>query len=394
MAQFQGQLSQNQVKTWLYNQIISIMTFVDNVGTDFDSLVSKFRVDGSKYGDRKQYVSLELPVVNDFVMDSQTDTNALATHRTKGYLEDIKLDKFKKIALTADSYITPLAFGTEGAFAQFNAALIGTIREAKKVHDAMTFNVRLGTAVATSTAQNVTVTFAGTETAQEKTLMIAKALADVETKLKFPSKNFTDLTGGEYVRSYNLSDFVVVGNSEVVNELVYEGMPVTYHKDGLFKTLGEDVLLPDMFGTCIDTSAKLAAISASTPAAGKPINSSTGAYTPGVANANGKVCSMVEKSVTVGGTTTYIRPGDEIPSGATVAATGTPNFGLGEVYMVDTKVLFKIVHKDALPFMSALELSTEFVNPANANSINHYLFWAYNSNDRIIGVPLITIKKN
>lgn len=359
MAIATGTLTRNQVKSWMYNQIISIMTFIDNVGTDFDELVNKFRVDGSKYGDKKQYISLELPKVSDFVMDSEEALNVLKTHRTQGKLEEITLDTFKRVALTSDSYITPLAFGNEGAFAQYNSALLATMREAKKVYDSLTFDVALGCAKSSIGDQTRTITFTTVSGDTEATnrlhaQAIAKELADIQVALKYPSTKYNDFG---YLRSYNLSDFVIVFNSDELNKIVYMDKPTIYN-DGFFSELGKYSMPPEFFGTIKTTG--------------------------GTVGASDNLYAYKQKEYTISGQAVEVRPGEKLPVGAAYEA--------GDAYTVDANVLFKVVHKDALPFMSALELGTQFVNAGNANSTNSYLFWGHNTPERIKGVPLITVR--
>lgn len=345
-------LTKSQLHSWLYAQIISIMTFTDNVGTSFDSLVNKFRVDGSRYGDQKQYISLELPNATDFVPDSEDDLNVLKVNRLQGTIEAVKLDTFKKLFCTTDSYITPLAFGEDGAFSQFNSAMVSTLREAMRVYDGLTFSCIVGTTEATTGAgQQQEIELDGDETPQEFTLKVAKKIADIKEDLKYPSTEFNDLG---YLRSYNPEDFVTVAVSEVATQMLWEALPVTYHKDGLADF---DYTLPARFFGDLKTSN---------------------------GTSDGTVRTAIAMSYTSGGKVYNLNAGDLIPSGITYKAN--------EAYAPNEDIICKFVHKNALPYMSALEMGTEWVNPSNGNSVTHYLYFARGCN-RITGVPVITLRK-
>lgn len=53
-------LNQNKIFAALYNQIISIDTFADNIKGTYSELVDKARVDGGLYGDTKVYLSTDV----------------------------------------------------------------------------------------------------------------------------------------------------------------------------------------------------------------------------------------------------------------------------------------------------------------------------------------------
>ena len=114
------------------------------------------------------------------------------------------------------------------------------------------------------------------------------------------------------------------------------------------------------------------------------------------------ICSMVECDLTVSATTYHLFPGDELPAGTVLAAStaGDGSDGkmlYGDIYIVNDKVLFKIIHKDALKYMSAFETNSEFWNPKNL-STNRYLTFGYSDpfkddGIRLLNYPLITVVK-
>ena len=59
-------------------------------------------------------------------------------------------------------------------------------------------------------------------------------------------------------------------------------------------------------------------------------------------------------------------------------------------YQVDPKIICKLVHKDAVKYMSSFETATEFWNPKNLTT-NRYLTWAYANPQLLNGYPFITL---
>ena len=200
------------------------------------------------------------------------------------------------------------------------------------------------------------------------------------------SRNYND---DAFLRSYNPADLKVIWNAKYVNEIKKVDVPTIYNNAGLVDKLDEEVLPERYFGTLIADATALAAISASTPTTGKPIDSDDGAYTPGTNNANGKVCSMIEWSGTVSGTDYHIFPGDELPVGATVG-TGK-QFLVGQIFVPNAKVIAKVLVKYP-PFMSAFEVGTSFYNPMTLAE-NHYLTFGHNTLAHLKAYPMVTIKE-
>lgn len=198
------------------------------------------------------------------------------------------------------------------------------------------------------------------------------------------SRDFNDYGN---LRSYDMSDIQVIWNAKYVNEIKKIDLPSIFHNEGLVDKFAEHVLPKRYFGTTI-TASNIANFSAGTPSAGKPINSSTGAYTPGSNNANGIVRSRVEKDVKVSNEDYHVFAGDEIPAGATVGSG--KQFGYGEVYIPDETVICKVVVK-LPPYMSAFEVGTSFFN-AKSLTENHYLTFGHNTLEYLKNYPFITVK--
>jgi hypothetical protein len=78
----------------------------------------------------------------------------------------------------------------------------------------------------------------------------------------------------------------------------------------------------------------------------------------------------------------FYQAGQLIASGKTVTANST--------YTVDSKIIGKLVHKEAIPFMSAFSVGTSFYDQQKLRE-NHWLTFGHNTLDYIRNFPIITI---
>ena len=391
MATFSGQLRSNEIFSALYNMIISQQVFADNLGKN-QTLVDKARVDGGLYGDTKLYYSTDVLKSAPWGNDSEA-TNLLALHRpTAPKCQAIHLDVFRQISLTVDNYLSKRAWGTEGAFGEFTQVMLGWIRDTKKIYDGTLYNAFIGSTETSTGKQLVEVDItsaissASTQLEADKleAFAIAQAIADLLVEMGDYSRDFND---NQYLRSYSEDEIKVIWNAKYVNKIRKVDVPTIFHKDGLVDKLDGDILPARYFGTTI-TSDNVSDYSASTPTAGKPIDSDDDTYVPGSNNANGCIRAKVEKDVTVSAVAYHLFPGDEIPAGSTIKASGT--FEYGEVYIEDANIIAKVVTK-LPPMMSAFEVGTSFFNPKSLTE-NHYLTFGHNTLEYLENYPFITVK--
>ena len=393
MPAFTGSLHANLIFASIYNMIISQQVFADNIQKN-QTLVDKARVDGGLYGDTKLFYSTDVLKTRAWGGDSEA-ANLLAVNRPKApECQEITMSVYRQIDVTVDAFLTKQAWMDEGAFSNFNGVILSWLQETRRVYDGTLYNAFIGTTVSATGKQSRTVdvtTAVGSATGEEANRLEAQAiaadLADLIVEMGDYSRDFNDY---QQMRSYDESSLMVIWNASYVNKLRYVDLPTIFHKEGLDAALklSQEYLPSRYFGTVL-TSSNIATYSASTPAAGKPINSSTGAYTPGSNNANGTVRTLYEVEVTVSGTKYNLFPGDEIPSGATVKASG--DFELGTVYIERSDVLYKVVTV-LPPYMSAFEVGTSFFN-ARALNENHYLTFGHNPLEYLKGKPFITAFK-
>jgi hypothetical protein len=389
-------LTANEIYDTLANMIISQQVFADNLGEN-QTLVDEARVDGGLYGDTKLYYATDVLKSHVWGNDSEA-SNLLSLDRAADpEVQAIKLDNFRQIRLTNDNYMSKRAFADEGAFSSFNSVMLGWLRDTKRVFDGTLYNVYVGTAQTSTGKQTKTIdlgtgsghplyNLTGVEKEQMEAMLIAQGLADLFVEMGDYSRDFNDY---QNLRSYAKDGIKVIWNSAYVNKIRKVDLPTIFHKDGLVDKFEEKILPARYFGTVI-TASNISSYSASTPAAGKPIDSDTNVYTPGVGNANGCIRACIEKDVTVSATAYHVFPGDEIPAGATIVAS-TGDFLPGEVYIEQADVICKVLTK-LPPYMSAFEVGTTFFNPRSLTE-NHYLTFGYNTLAYLKNYPMITVKK-
>ena len=125
VTNFNGQLRANEIYSAIFNAIISQTVFADNIAGTKSALVDRARVDGSMYGDTKLYYATDVLKSTAWGNDAEAE-NLLKLHRPKAPdCQKITLDVFRKIALTVDNYLSKRAWGTEGAFSDFNSVMLG-----------------------------------------------------------------------------------------------------------------------------------------------------------------------------------------------------------------------------------------------------------------------------
>lgn len=368
---FTGTLNQNEIFAALYNMIISQQVFADNIYDTKSTLADMSRVDGTLYGDTKLYYSTD--VLKSFAWTNDAEAqNLLKLHRPEApECQAITIDTFRMIPITVDNYLSKRAFSTEGAFSAFNSQMLGWMRDTKKVYDATLFNSFVGTHASTG-KQNVAINLptepegsAGITLEAYNRLVaqaIAEEMANLIVDLEDVSRDYNDYGN---LRSYNVNDLVFVWNAEWVNKIKKLDLPTIFHKDGLIDKFAQHTLPARYFGN---------------------INT-TGGTT--VAN-NTTIRSLIEKDYNTVepdkagyDAKKHIFPGDLLPNSTAYSAN--------ETYTEDANVIFKVYHKNSIPFMTAFETGTEFFNPRSLTS-THYLIWGYNSLESLKNYPFITAK--
>ena len=336
------------------------------------------RVDGTLYGDTKLYYSTDVLKSFEWTNDAEA-ANLLKLHRPEApEVQAITIDQFRMIPITVDNYLSKRAFATEGAFSAFNSQMLGWMRDTKKVYDATMFNSFVGTHQAgleddgKGAKQNLTIALPAepegvddynTEAYNRLVAQtIATEMANLIVDLEDVSRDYNDYGN---LRSYNVNDLVFVWNAEWVNKIKKLDLPTIFHKDGLIDKFAQHTLPARYFG-----------------------NVNTNSGTTGGSNIT--VRSLIEKDYNtvepdkVGyDASKHIFPGDLLPSNTA--------YNANETYSEDGSIVFKVYHKNSVPFMTAFETGTEFFNPRSLTS-THYLIWGYNDLESLKNYPFITAK--
>lgn len=365
MANFNGQLRSNEIFAALYNMIISQQVFADNIYDTKASLVDMSRVDGSLFGDTKLFYSTDVLKSAPWGNDAEA-ANLLNLYRPDApECQAITIDTFRQICLTVDNYLSKRAWGTEGAFSEFNSVMLGWIRDTKRVYDSTLFNTYVGTAESNVGRQAITITV-GAEPAADATntdieaynrltaQTIAMNMSNLMVDLEDVTRDFNDYGN---LRSFNSEDLIAVWNSEAVNKINKLDIPMIFNGLEIDKK-GEYTLPARYFGT---------------------INTNGGT----VPASNISIRSLVEMDYEVDGEITHVFSGDLLPAGATYLANTT--------YTQDNTIAFKIMHKRSVPYMSAFEVGTSFFNPKSLTE-THYLTYGHNTLEYLKNYPFITVR--
>ena len=305
--------------------------------------------------------------------------NLLKLHRPEApECQAITIDTFRMIPITVDNYLSKRAFSTEGAFSAFNSQMLGWMRDTKRVYDATLFNSFVGTHQAgledtgKGAKQNISIALpAEPDDATEVNIeaynrlvaqTIAAEMANLIVDLEAVSRDYNDYGN---LRSYNVNDLVFVWTAEWVNKIKRLDLPTIFHKDGLIDKFAQHTLPARYFGNV----------------------NTTGGTTP---SSNLVIRSLIEKDYNTVepdkagyDASKHIFPGDLLPASTAYEAY--------ETYTEDATVVFKVYHKNSIPFMTAFETGTEFFNPRSLTS-THYLIWGYNTLESIKNYPFITAK--
>lgn len=395
---FTGDLNTNEFYNGLYNMLRLAYVYADNLDALDDSLANKYRADGGMYHDKSVYTDMD--ILYSRVWDPD-DTNVLAPEQVvKPVQEEITVNQFRQIGLYTDEYLSKRAWMDASTYDSFRSVVQKQVSDTKRVFEQKLINTYIGTVYQPQYAGqklNVTIDLpvvADDAEAQNRlqAQTIAKTIGDIFIELKDPSRTFNYL---RFMKAFNEEDFDVVWNADFYNQILFTDLPTIFHKDNLLKT-GRS-LPAYYFG---DTPA-----SGTTVADGTTVRSlkeyvilvdTSGDYT----------------TSTVGANLIHVFPGDLLPNKTPITSGRTgDNFakytsssfrdqGYTQTvscatkacaYVSNAKIICKIIHKDAIKYLSSFETGTEFWNPKNLTS-NRYLTWAYADPNILLGYPLIVLK--
>lgn len=348
MPTFNGTLNRNHIQNALFNMIISQDVIGGSIKANYN-LVDKARVDGTLYGDTKLYIDTPTLVSVAWNQDGVDETNVLALHRPPApKTQAITMGVYRQVRLTKDDYMSKQAFGTEGAFAQYQSVLDSRLNKTKEVYDNTTYNAFFGTVEATKEVEIALsdITATGVEKNKLEGEMIAQSIADLIADMKDYGYEYTK---NGFLRAFGDEDIHIVWNTKFLNKIRKYAMPEIFNELSIDK-FGEDQLPARFFG---EVNADATAGDGST------------------------VRSLVEQVI---GTNHYF-PGELIKTTDTAPAKTS--------YTVDEDVICKVYTK-LPPYMSAFNVGTSFFNAKNL-STNMYQTWGHNVLEALDSEALVTV---
>lgn len=351
MGTFTGSLKPNKIQSALFNMIISQDVIGGSIKANYN-LVDKARVDGSMYGDTKLYIDTPTLVSVPWVQDSEEALNLLKTFRPAApKTQAITLDVFRQVAVTKDEYLSKQAFGTEGAFTQYQSILDSRLNKTKEVYDNTTYNAFFGTVagVKEEEVEISSITATGVEKTRLSAEMIAQKVADLIADMKDYGYEYTK---NGFLRAFGDEDIHVVWNTAYINEIRKVSLPNIYHKDGLIDKFGEDQLPSRFFGSVVTGKVEVA--------------SNKGTYR-----------SLIEQ--VIGGK--HYFAGEKIDANVEIPA--------GTSYLENPNIICKVYTK-LPPYMSAFNVGTSFFNASNL-STNMYQTWGHNTLEALDSEAIVTV---
>lgn len=366
-VQFNGQLNTNSIYTALYNMIIGQYVSDHSLSKVYSQLLNDNRKEGTMYGDTLIYYAVSPLSTKEWKGDAEA-ANLLKLNRAKAPEQQaFTIDQFRQISLTLDDYLSKQAWGTPSAFSDFNSAMMKMMNTTKEMYETSLFNSFVGTTESTTGNQDITITLPDADGATDETnqeaarrmtaTMIAEKLGDLVIDMQDFTSEYNDY-GIRY--SYDPSELAIVWNASVYNTILKRDLPTIFHKDGLLdgESLKNYVIPERYFGK---------------------VNASGGT----VAASNKTIRSLIETDYKVSEVVTHVFPGELLPDGATYEANTT--------YTEDNTILFKIIGKESVPFMSGFTVTTSFYNPASLTT-NYYTTFGYNTLDYRADYPFVTVR--
>ena len=386
MANFTGSLNTNEFYNSIYNMLRLSYVYADNLAGLDDSLANKYRADGGMYNDQSIYTDMD--IIYSRVWDPD-DTNVLAPEAVvKPVQQTITTDKFRQIGLYTDEYLSKRAWMDAAKYDEFRAVVQKQVSETKKVFEQKLVDTFVG-GIQNGGAQDVTLTLPTDSNAEAQNRLQAQAIAtkigDLFVDLKDSNEKYNK---NGFTKSFKMEDFDIVWNSEYYNKMLYTDLTTIFHNENLLKQ--GHVMPSRYFCTFV--------LGAASTADGSTIIARREYFIP-VGN-NGEYAAAGPK-------VKHVFPGDVLPKGTPVNATGADTFASitttingrsrtvkaatsAYAAKLQSKVICKLIHKDAIKYMSSFETGTEFWNPKNLTT-NRYLTWAYAEPETLDGYPIITI---
>lgn len=382
-------LNQNIITAALFNMIISQQVFDSEVAST--SLADRFKVDGTLFGDTKLYHSFDIGSPEDWLNDEEAPDLLKLVRNKSGKTQSITMGVYKIIAITTDQYLSKQAFMGNGTFAEYTSFLKGSLRKIKRVYDRSIINVHVGTLKPSTTRCDLQITTPKGATTEETNRLEAQTLAsEIEILKADLEDNNRDFNALNYLRSYDVSDFIAIWNVRVHSRIRKIDLPTIFHKDINEGGDFTEYDLPEKWFGSVATSDLTLPTSAPATVTNRILEN-------GWYDVSETEIALVAKP---DNNSIYLWAGDAVPYkgqvyqdyvrgiSVTVQSTTLPK---EYYYVVDNSIAFMLVHKDALPYMSGFETATEFWNSRSLTSTN-YLIFGHNNLEFIEEYPRIKVR--
>lgn len=347
MAAFTGQLNVNHIQSALYNMIISQDILGGSIRNNYN-LVDRAKDEAGLYGDTKLYIDVPNLTPADWVQDSEDAINLLKLHRPEApKTQALVINVFKQVALTKDDYLSKQAFGTQGAFVQYQSILDSRLNKTKEVYLNKTYNTFLGN-VTGEVSIEVDLAEGGNSAGENMAYAISNLIDDM--------KDYnTKYTANGFERAFGEDEITIVWSNRFINAIKRIELPSIFHDEILQKVFIGETLPSRYFGA-------------------------ENAHTTSVLG--DRATKDLYLTTTTPGDT-YVAAGDLIPAGLTITA--------GDAYTVDEDVICKVFTK-LPPMLEAFSVGTSFFNAKNL-STNMYLTFGHSTLEALDSEAIVTMKK-
>lgn len=363
---FSGTLNTNEWFNNLYNAYLLVKTIADGLSGMDNGLASEFKADADLYHDKFVYTDVNVLDLRDF---DPTDTNVLAPEQ-KGEVkqQEIVINEAKQVGFTAGNWLEKRAWQDAGSYGQFESVLDAQVGETRRLYEHLMVKAAIGTMESSIGKQQRTVTLPtvaddieATNRLQGQT--VAEDLANLFVEMEDPSTEYTD---NGYWKSYKPSDFVVIWNAQFKNKILKLDMPTIFDNAGLKADFEGRVVPAKWFGKANGVSVT----------------------TTGTSNTT--IYALEEMDIKdTDGKKYHVKPGVLLPANVNLVESGVI---VVPSYTVDPSIIYKVIHKEGVKYLTTIETSTEFFNSKNLTR-NRYLTFAFAKPEYLMGYPIVTVRK-
>lgn len=363
---FSGTLNTNEWFNNLYNAYLLVKTIADGLSGMDNDLASEFKADADLYHNKFVYTDVNVLDLRDF---DPTDTNVLAPEQ-KGEVkqQEIEINEAKQVGFTAGNWLEKRAWQDAGSYSQFESVLDAQVGETRRLYEHLMVKAAIGTMESSIGKQQRTVTLPTVEGDVEATnrlqgQTVAEDLANLFVEMEDPSTEYTD---NGYWKSYKPSDFVVIWNAQFKNKILKLDMPTIFDNAGLKADFEGHVVPAKWFGK------------------------ENGVSVTSTGTSNTTIYALEEMDIQdTDGKKYHVKPGVLLPAKVTLVDSGAIKV---PSYTVDPSIIYKVIHKEGVKYLTTIETSTEFFNSKNLTR-NRYLTFAFAKPEYLMGYPIVTVRK-